>query len=122
MPLPGGSDNGVAFAKRSKGAKSRRLHSTIDEAKGETQRPVPCVSCTIHLANWEGPEVPRPFCVNRGPGMRMCGRCYTGRRGCLEVPATALEKVKALEEQAKKTASDDDLVNFPPQLAYLEIN
>lgn len=113
LPIPGGSDNGVAFTKRSKGAKSRQLHSKIDETTGETQRLTPCVHCAFQLVNWEGPEEgPRPLCVNRASGAQRCSRCFANKRGCVEVPATALEEVKAMEEKAKRTSTDDDLVGF----------
>lgn len=94
------------------GARSRRLHSTVDETKGETRRSVPCVNCIVHLANWEGPdEGPRPLCVHRASGVRRCGRCYANNKKCLQIPATALQKVKALEEVAKKTFTDSNLVS-----------
>ncbi|KAL2105257.1 hypothetical protein VUR80DRAFT_8672 [Thermomyces stellatus] len=75
LPLPGENENRVVFAKRSKGAEARQLHSTLDETKGETQREVPCLY----------------------------------RKRCLEVPSSAFEEVKALEETSKKACVDDDL-------------
>lgn len=104
------------WSQRRRAEQQRASHSTYNPAIGEKLRPVCCLRCARHLAEWQGPEEGAPpVCIEVGGKSSKCGRCGSeaSQKHCLPVTGVPGAKLKVLLDVVPRTLSDDDLVSIP---------